>query len=73
MLSFVTSQAIALSQVKAKECEPTNVSQDQVGAVPHRPKSLFKRLLEALVEPRMHKAGREAKVHRRLDQHNINK
>ena len=67
MLSFVTSQAIALSQVKAKEGEPTNVSQDQVGAVPHRPKSLFKRLLEALVEPRMRKTGCEAKVHRRLD------
>ena len=67
MLSFVTSQAIALSQVKAKEVEPTNASQDHVGAARHRPKAFFRRLLEALVKPRTHKAGCEADVHRRLD------
>jgi len=50
MLNFITSQAIALSQVNAKEGELTNASQG-VGAVPHRRNSLFKRLLSALVEP----------------------
>jgi hypothetical protein len=67
MLSFLTSQAIALSQVKAKDGEPTNASQDNVGAASPRRKSLFKRVLEALVKPRTSKPGLEAKVHRRTD------
>jgi hypothetical protein len=68
MLSFLTSQAIALSQVKAKDGEPTNASQeDSVGAASPRRKSLFKRVLEALVKPRTSKPGLEAKVHRRTD------
>jgi len=73
MLSFVTSQAIALSQVKAKEGELTNARQDQVEAVPHRRKSFLKRLLEALVEPRMPEGGCEVEVHRRMYTDNINK
>jgi hypothetical protein len=73
MLSFITSQALALSQVKAKEGELTKAGQDQVDAMPHRRKSFFKRLLEALVEPGMRKGGCEAEVHRRLDPDNINK
>jgi len=72
MLSFVTSQAIALSQVKAKDGELTT-AQDQVDAMPHRRKSFFKRLLEALVELRMPKGGCEVEVHRRKDPDNINK
>jgi hypothetical protein len=67
MLPFVSWQAIALSQVKAKDGERTNASQDQVGTVPHRRKSLHRRLLEALFEPRKHKGGSETEVHRRLD------
>jgi hypothetical protein len=72
MLSFVTSQAIALSQVKAKDGEPTNASQDNVGATPSRRKSLFARLFEALVKPRTPKPGIEAKVHRPTDRDGTN-
>ncbi len=68
MLNFITSQAIALSQVKAKEGEPTDASQDQVGAVPHRRKSLIKRLLVALFEPRTQKARCETEVHAHMGQ-----
>ena len=72
MLSFITSQAIALSQVKAKEGDLTSIRQDQVGGVPHRRKSLFKRLWEALVEFSMRKTGFERKLHRRTDREGTN-
>ena len=72
MLSFLTSQAIALSQVKAKDGEPTNASQDNVGAASPRRKSLFKSLFEALVKPRTPKPGIEAKIHRRTDRDGTN-
>jgi hypothetical protein len=67
MLSFVTSQAIALSQVKAKAGEPSNASQDQVGAAPRTRRSFFKRLLQALVEPRTPKPRFETEGHARTD------
>jgi len=63
VLNFITSQAIALSQVKAKEGELANASQSQVGAAPHRRNSLFKRLMAALVAPSMQKARCETEVH----------
>ena len=72
MLNFITSQAIALSQVNAKEGELTNASQG-VGAAPHRGKSFFKRLLAALVEPSMRKAGSETEVHARMGRDSTNK
>ena len=62
MLNFITSQAIALSQVKAKEGELATASQSQVGAAPHTRKSLFKRLLATLVAPKQ-KARCETEVH----------
>jgi hypothetical protein len=65
VLSFVTSQAFALSQVKVKDGEPTNASQDNRGAAPWRGKSLFKSLFKALVKPRMPK-------HRRRDRDGTN-
>jgi len=66
MLPFVTSQAIALSQVKAKGGERTNASPGEVGVVPHRRKSFFGRVLEAVLESRKHKGGSETEAHRRL-------
>jgi hypothetical protein len=71
MLSFVTSQAIAVSQIKAKEGKPTDVSQDRIGVASHGRKSPVKRLLEVLVE-RIRKAGCETQVHHRMDRDNIN-
>ena len=67
MLSFITSQAMALSQVKAKDGEPPNASQDQVGAAPQRRKSFFKRLLQALVEPRRPKPRFGTEGHARTE------
>jgi hypothetical protein len=72
MLSFVTSQAIALSRIQAKEGKLAEVSQGRVGVAPHGPKSPFKRLLAALFETRISKAARETQVHRRIDRDNFN-
>ena len=70
MLSFVTSQAIALSQIKAKEGKLTDIGQGRAGVAPHGRKSFFRRLLEALVESRIRKARGETEVGRRMERDN---
>jgi hypothetical protein len=73
MLSFLTSQAVALSQVKAREGGLTTATQDQVGVAPHKSKSFFKRIVKALLESRMHKGGSETEAHGRMSRDSINK
>jgi hypothetical protein len=64
MLSFVTSQAVALSQAKQRPNKPGTSSQQ--GAAPRTGKGLLKRLVEVLSEAQKRKAEREIERHSRL-------
>jgi hypothetical protein len=64
MLSFMTSQAVALSQAR-----PRLGKQQQSTSAPlptRKSKHLFARVFEALAESRMRKAELEARFHRSM-------
>jgi hypothetical protein len=63
MLSFVTSQAVALSQMTRKSEKP---STSESAPVVRRRKHLFARVFEALAESRMRKAQFEVQYHRSM-------
>jgi hypothetical protein len=62
MLSFMTSQAIALSQVKQGASKPQATTRAQRPAR----KRLLARVFDALVEARMRRADIEIEHHRRF-------
>lgn len=63
MLSFVTSHAVALSQVKH---DPNNASARQQKAARSTGKGFWSRLFNALFEARMRQAEIEIEHHRRF-------
>jgi len=63
MLSFVTSQAIALSQVKQRSPLASNATSKPA---PRTRKSLFRRFFAALFEARMRRAEIEIEHHCRF-------
>jgi hypothetical protein len=68
MLSFVTSQAMALSQVKH---DPNNSSAQK--AARRTGKGFWSRLFEAMVDARMRRAAIELRYHRGLHEERANK
>jgi hypothetical protein len=63
MLSFVTSQAIALSQAKQSSTTPSDAGAKHT---PRTRKPLVRRFLDALFEARMRRAEIELEHHRRF-------
>jgi hypothetical protein len=70
MLSFVTSQAMALSQVKH---DPNNSSARQQKVARRTGKGFWSRLFEAMVDARMRRAAIELRYHRGLHEERANK
>jgi hypothetical protein len=62
MLSFVTSQAIALSQTKPSSTIPSNATKQG----PRTRKPFLRRFFDALFEARMRRAEIELEHHRRF-------
>jgi hypothetical protein len=73
MLSFVTSQTIALSQVKREPRRPAEPAQGNVVPQSRRRKSLFATVFDALFESRMRKAELEIEAHNRMYPNGFNK
>ena len=70
MLSFVTSHAVALSQVKH---DPNKSSARQQKAARSTGKGFWSRLFEAMVDARMRRAEIELRYHRGLHEDTANK
>jgi hypothetical protein len=73
MLSFVASQAVALSQVKRRQGSPAIAAQAHVGPESPRRKSLFATVFDALFESRVRKLKFEITAHRQTYRNGINK